>query len=316
MERSKRSRVAHNNSPRVPTGVSLAVEAALLAMRRDGVLRADKGGRPPESAWVAAALEAFKLLPAGVRPGTEVQALRQELGGVSLWEWLEQRGVDGRQTRQLGTWLQRLSLVRPAPRQVATVLFEWASVPAGTEPCPEVALRARLARLLAATCSEGRDAARESWPVQRIRELKGDGPFSSAWDRLASVSRGAATREETQAAESALELASATRLRTLGGSDVPRFWRSVGEAVASRNSGQRSLRVANRIVLEAVEEGAKGGSGKRARVSRAMEHAVTTDGRRDAWVGLLSELRNLDRDALVMTFRAVRGFLAQYDGWR
>ena len=27
---------------------------------------------------------------------------------------------------------------------------EWASVPAGTEPCPEVALRARLARLLAA----------------------------------------------------------------------------------------------------------------------------------------------------------------------
>ena len=194
MERSKRSRVAHNNSPRVPTGVSLAVEAALLAMRRDGVLRADKGGRPPESAWVAAALEAFKLLPAGVRPGTEVQALRQELGGVSLWEWLEQRGVDGRQTRQLGTWLQRLSLVRPAPRQVATVLFEWASVPAGTEPCPEVALRARLARLLAATCSEGRDAARESWPVQRIRELKGDGPFSSAWDRLASVSRLASVR--------------------------------------------------------------------------------------------------------------------------
>jgi hypothetical protein len=74
--------------------------------------------------------------------------------------------------------------------------------------------------------------------------------------------------------------------------------------------------VANRIVLEAVEEGAKGGSGKRARVSRAMEHAVTTDGRRDAWVGLLSELRNIDRDALVMTFRAVRGFLAQYDDWR
>ena len=316
MERSKRSRVAHNNSPRVPTGVSLAVEAALLAMRRDGVLRADKGGRPPESAWVAAALEAFKLLPAGVRPGTEVQALRQELGGVSLWEWLEQRGVDGRQTRQLGTWLQRLSLVRPAPRQVATVLFEWASVPAGTELCPEVALRARLARLLAATCSEGRDAARASWPVARIRELKGHGPFSSAWDRIASVSRGAATREETQAAESALELASATRLRALGGSDVPRFWRSVGEAVASRNSGQRSLRVANRIVLEAVEEGAKGGSGTRARVSRAMEHAVTTDGRRDAWVGLLSELRNLDCDALVMTFRAVRGFLAQYDDWR
>ena len=52
------------------------MEAALLAMRRDGVLRADKGGRPPDAAWVAAALEAFKLLPAGVRPGTEVQALR------------------------------------------------------------------------------------------------------------------------------------------------------------------------------------------------------------------------------------------------
>ena len=29
---------------------------------------------------------------------------------------------------------------------------------------------------------------------------------------------------------------------------MPRFWRAVGEAVASRNSGQRSLRVANRIV--------------------------------------------------------------------
>ena len=48
---------------------------------------ADKGGRPPESAWVAAALEAFKLLPAGVRPGTEVQALRQELGGAAAPPW-------------------------------------------------------------------------------------------------------------------------------------------------------------------------------------------------------------------------------------
>ena len=106
----------------------MAVEAALLAMRRDGVLSTDKGGRPPDPAWVAAALDAFQLLPTGVRLGTEVQALRQELGGgASLRGWLEQRGVDGRQTRKLGTWLERLSLVRPAPRQVATVLIEWAS---------------------------------------------------------------------------------------------------------------------------------------------------------------------------------------------
>ena len=41
-----------------------------------------------------------------------------------------------------------------------------------------------------------------------------------------------------------------------------------------------------------------------------MEHAEPADGRRDAWVGLLSELRNPDPDALVTTFRALRGFLA------
>ena len=197
--------------------------------------------------------------PSGVRLGMEVQALRQELGGASLRGWLEQRGVDGRQTRQLGTWLERLSLVRPAPRQVATVLFDWVSVPAGTEPCPEAALRAWLARLLAATCSEGRDAARASWPAARIRALRGGELFRIAWDRVASVSRGVATREVTQAAAICLEHASAARLRALRGSDVPRFWRAVGEAIASRDSGHRSLLVANRIILEAVEEGARGG---------------------------------------------------------
>jgi hypothetical protein len=295
----------------------MAVEAALLAMRRDGVLSTDKGGRPPDPAWVAAALDAFQLLPTGVRLGTEVQALRQELGGgASLRGWLEQRGVDGRQTRQLGTWLERLSLVRPAPRQVATVLFDWVSVPAGTEPCPEAALRAWLARLLAATCSEGRDAARASWPAARIRALRGGELFRIAWDRVASVSRGAATREMTQAAAIRLEHASAARLRALGGSDVPRFWRAVGEAVATRDSGHRSLLVANRIILEAVEEGARGGGGKRARVSRSMEQAEPTDGRREAWVGLLREMGTSDRDAVVVTFRAIRGLLAQYDGWR
>jgi len=314
MERGRRVRGPQNKPP---TEGSKAVEAALLAMRRDGVLRADKGGRPPDAAWVAAALEAFALLPTGVRPGTEMQALRQELGDASLRGWLEQRGVDGRQTRQLGTWLERLSLVRPAPRQAATVLFDWASVPAGTEPCPEAALRAWLARQLAATCTEGRDAASASWPAARIGELLAEhqGPFRAAWRRLASVCRGAATREETQAAESALERASAARLRALGGSDVPRFWRAVGEAVASRDGGHRSLLVANRIILEAVEEGASGGGGKRVRASRAGEQAEPTDGRRDAWVGLLREMHTSDRDALVVTFRAVRGFLAQYHGW-
>ena len=84
-----------------------------------------------------------------------------------------------------------------------------------------------------------------------------------------------------------------------------------------RSTGHRSLLVANRIILEAVEEGARGGGGgKRVRVSRAMEQAEPTDGRRDAWVGLLREMGTSDRDALVVTFRAIRGLLAQYDGWR
>jgi hypothetical protein len=86
--------------------------------------------------------------------------------------------------------------------------------------------------------------------------------------------------------------------------------------VATRDSGHRSLLVANRIILEAVEDGARGGGGKRARVSRAIEQAEPTDGRREAWVGLLREMVTSDRDAVVVTFRAIRGLLAQYDGWR
>lgn len=61
MERGRRARALQNNPPKVPTEGSMAVEAALLAMRRDGVLSTDKGGRPPDLAWVAAALEAFQL---------------------------------------------------------------------------------------------------------------------------------------------------------------------------------------------------------------------------------------------------------------
>ena len=95
MERGRRARAPQINPPRDPTAASMAVEAALLAMRRDGVLRADKGSRPPDAAWVAAALEAFEMLPAGARPGTELLALHQKLGGASLRGWLEQRGVDG-----------------------------------------------------------------------------------------------------------------------------------------------------------------------------------------------------------------------------
>jgi hypothetical protein len=47
-----------------------------------------------------------------------------------------------------------------------------------------------------------------------------------------------------------------------------------------------------------------------------MEQAEPTDGRREAWVGLLREMGTSDRDAVVVTFRAIRGLLAQYDGWR
>ena len=112
--------------------------------------------------------------------------------------------------------------------------------------------------LLAATCSEGRDAARASWPVARIRALKGNKPFRTAWDCVASVSRCGDSGGDQAAEYLALEHASAARLRALGGSDVPRFWRAVGEAVAIRNCGHRSLLVANRIVLEAVEVGARG----------------------------------------------------------
>ena len=55
------------------------------------------------------------------------------------------------------------------------------------------------------------------------------------------------------------------------------------------------------------------------RLTKRRQIFATTNrraSRQDAWVGLLREMGTSDRDAVVFSFRAIRGLLAQYDGWR
>ena len=50
-----------------------------------------------------------------------------------------------------------------------------------------------------------------------------------------------------------------SQLRALGGADPARFWRAVGAAIAPRDSGKRSLRVANRVIVETLKEAVEPG---------------------------------------------------------
>ena len=95
-------------------------------MRHEGVLRSDGSGRPCSIKWLAAAKSAMELLPVGVPAREHPTNLRAALAGQSVGSWLQARGLDGRQTRQLYTWMGRLAAIRP---EVAAfrVVVEWAN---------------------------------------------------------------------------------------------------------------------------------------------------------------------------------------------
>ena len=288
----------------------------MAALRTNGGLRSDRSGRAPTARWVAAALSARRMIPSG-EAGDELTVLRRVLGARSVGQWMrEDHGLDGSQTNHLRKWLRRISLL-PSPHAAAlTTIIQWAC---GGEPYADeaagrgsalVAVRAKqawLARLLASTCREAHAAADDAWPVLRLQAMRTcpgwRAACSDAWRLNApNVSRAEQLRRLTQSA--------ATQLRDLGGGNRARFWRSVGAAVAGRNSQERKLKsVPNRLLEDTISFGPL--------VAGRVTRTGAEGGKqvRCGWGKLRSMLDATRGDKRVAMFRAVWMMLEKYDSW-
>ena len=306
------SRGVQNKSPDEDAAPTAPEEAILAAMRRDGLLRADRSGRPAKVHWLKAAMAANALLPHQVPEGELLTVLRSTLGAVSIASWLKARGLDGSQTRQLDAWLKRLRSMEPLRRDAAAAVMLWVNCPfeAGASVQDE-ASRAFAARQLAMTCREARDAC--YWSPLHLEALEQNEVLGQrwlrAWREARRRARCAAARHEAGAAASSCTASSATQLRSrvVSGSDPARFWQSVGAVVAQRNANQRSLRVPNRVILEALEDHGRGRRGS----TGSFEPPAPS--RRQQLALLLAATCGDER---VHAFRAVRDLLSQYDGWK
>ena len=275
---------------------------ALRSLRLEGVLRSDGGGRPCSIKWLHAAMAARQMLPPGVPPSQQLATFSVALAGESVAAWLRKRGLDGRQTRQLSAWMERLASLQPEPPSAFRALVDWANSPPSS--VEEQAWKAFLARRLAALNKQARTTADQSWPVQRIQAMPEE--WLMAWRQAVASARGVSSRRNAAAAASARVHAHSRRLRDLSGSDAARFWQSIGAEIAMRDGGARSLRVAHRLILETLEAEVAP-RGHRLRAERKRPRA--------RWDVLLSELKSACGDERKYAFRAVLALLAQYDGW-
>jgi hypothetical protein len=280
---------------------------ALRSLRLEGVLRSDGGGRPCSIKWLHAAMAARQMLPPGVPPSQQLATFSVALAGESVAAWLRKRGLDGRQTRQLSAWMERLASLQPELGAALRVLVEWANGPILLQKpssLEEQAWRAFLARRLAALSKQARTTADQSWPVQRIQAMPEE--WLMAWRQVVASARGVSSRRNAVAVAADGVHAHLRRLRDLSGSDAARLWQSIGAEIAMRNLGARSLRVPNRLILETLEAEVA----PRKHMSRAERKRP-----RARWDVLLSELKSACGDERVYAFRAIRALLAQYDGW-
>ena len=132
---------------------------ALRSLRLEGVLRSDGGGRPCSIQWLRAAMAAKQMLPPGVPPSQQLATFKVALAGESVAAWLRNRGLDGRQTKQLSAWMERRASLQPELGAALRVLVEWANDPKllqETSSLEEQAWRAFLARRLAALNKQAR----------------------------------------------------------------------------------------------------------------------------------------------------------------
>jgi hypothetical protein len=306
MLRRSTPRAVQNNLKAAEGGAAEASETEVLhLMRRHGVFRSDGGGRPVSTKWLAAAMAAMKLLPIGVPPTNQLAQLRVVLAGKSIGAWLDERGLDGRQTRQLLLWMRRLASIQ-SEATAFRVVVEWANCRTEDTSWKEQALRAFLARQLAATCADARSAAEQAWPWRELLAMPQD--WRLLWNQVVVRAHGEATRRNTVAAEKSRDDVYAAALRALGGGDPARFWRAVGAAIAARDSGVRSLRVPNRLIEDTIAAAVEPPSRSHRERKRPKVPA--------RWDALLSQLRCACGEERVHVFRAFRSLLAQYDGWK